>query len=170
MVGSRRERGRRLLWVAGTIGVVHAGFSLYWALGGRWLLPTVGQWAVRLADRSPVAAGVALGAVAAVKLTASAVPVLVEAGTLPGRRAWRAAEAGGAALLLVYGLFNVVVAWAVLTGVITSAGGYDHAAEFGHAALWDPLFFLWGAFLAAGLTLTRTTRATAGGETRPVSR
>jgi hypothetical protein len=29
------------------------------------------------------------------------------------------------------------------------------AAQLGHAALWDPLFLIWGALLAAGLRLTR---------------
>lgn len=28
------------------VGLAHAAFSFYWALGGRWLLPTDGQWAV----------------------------------------------------------------------------------------------------------------------------
>ena len=145
---------------------MHAGFSLYWALGGRWLLPTVGQWAVRLADDSPVAAGFGLGAIALVKVAGSVVPVLVEAGALPGRRWWRRAEAAGAALLVVYGLLNMVVAWAVLAGLITSASGYDHSAEIGHAALWDPLFFVWGACLAAGLILTRTAKPTPDGLSR----
>jgi hypothetical protein len=61
-------------------------------------------------------------------------------GTLPGRLVWRAAAACGAALLLVYGLFNIVVGWAVLTGVITSPGGYNHAGEHGPAVCG--IFFL----------------------------
>ncbi len=148
----------RLLVAAAVAGLVHAAFSLYWAVGGRWLLPTVGQWAVRLADGSPVGAGAALGVIALLKVVGALVPLAVEAGALPGRRWWRRAEAGGAGLLLVYGLGNMLIAWAVLAGIVTSADGYDRAAELGHAALWDPLFFLWGAGLAAGLSVTRTPR------------
>ena len=49
----------------------------HWALGGRWLLATVGQWAVDLSARAPLAAGAALGLVALVKLLAAVIPVAV---------------------------------------------------------------------------------------------
>lgn len=156
MSGPRRL-GVRLLFGAAAVGLVHAGFTLYWALGGRWLLRTVGAWAVRLAEDRPVATAVTLGVVAAVKIAGSVVPVLVETGHVRGRRRWRALEWAGAAALIAYGLLNVTVAWAVLGGLITTAGGYDPAAEWGHGALWDPLFLLWGLLLAAGLVMTRTT-------------
>ena len=47
------------------LGLTHAGFSAYWALGGRWLLGTVGEWAVRMAlgggyDRAAMIGHVAL--------------------------------------------------------------------------------------------------------------
>lgn len=147
--------GSRLLLSATAVGLVHAAFTVYWATGGRWLLPTVGAWAVRLADERPGAAGAVLGLVAVVKVAGSVVPVLVETGHVGGRGRWRAVEWAGAAVLIGYGLLNVVVAWAVLAGVITSAGGYDRTAEWGHAAIWDPLFLLWGVLLAAGLWTTR---------------
>ena len=39
----RHERAARAcVWTACAAGVVHALFSLYWALGGSWLLDTVG--------------------------------------------------------------------------------------------------------------------------------
>ena len=147
--------GRRLLLGACAVGLVHAGFSLYWALGGWWLLNTVGQWAVQWAEQAPVAARLALTGVAAVKIAGAAVPLLVDAGRLPWRRFWRTVSALGAGVLIVYGAGNTLVAWAVLSGLITVAGGFDPAAQLGHAALWDPLFFLWGALLAAGLWATR---------------
>ncbi len=43
----------------------------------------------------------------------------------------------------------------MLAGLIATPGGYDRQAQIGHAALWNPLFFLWGALLLAGLALTR---------------
>ena len=150
--------GVRLLVAAAAVGLVHAGFTIYWAVGGRWLLRTVGSWAVELVDDRPGVAGAVLGVVAVVKISGSLVPVLVEAGRVGGRRRWRALEWTGAVVLLGYGLLNVVVAWAVLGGLVTSADGYDRSAELGHAALWDPLFLLWGLLLAAGLATTRTRR------------
>jgi len=148
--------GVRLLVAAAAVGLVHAGFTIYWAAGGRWLLRTVGSWAVELADDRPRAAGAVLGVVALVKIAGSVIPVLVETGHVGGRRRWRALEWAGAVVLVGYGLLNVLVAWAVLGGLLTSAGGYDRSAELGHAALWDPLFLLWGLLLAAGLATTRT--------------
>ena len=142
---------------AAVVGLVHAGFSAYWALGGRFLLDTVGQWAVDLADRSPGVTAVGLGAVAVAKAAGAVVPLLVEARRLPGRRVWRALAWVGGVVLVLYGGANIVVAWLVLRGVVEPEGGYDERAMLGHAALWDPLFLLWGALLVAGLALSRGT-------------
>lgn len=64
---SRGPRETQLLGATAAAGVVHTGFSLYWALGGRWLLPTVGEWAVDAVREAPVASTLLLLAVAAVK-------------------------------------------------------------------------------------------------------
>ena len=152
---SRLALSRALVWVAALVGVVHAGFSAYWATGGQWLLSTVGQWAVDLSQESPVAAGAGLGAVALVKLLAAVVPVAVAHGRLPGRTLWRGVSWAGGVLLLVYGGLNVVVSGAVLLGAIRPEGGYDADAMKGHALLWDPLFVLWGAALVLSLWLSR---------------
>ena len=72
---ARTHTGRGLVWVAAAAGVVHAAFSLYWALGGTWLLATVGRWAVDLGRDEPALAGIALGLVTLVKLAAALVPV-----------------------------------------------------------------------------------------------
>ncbi len=136
---------------------MHAAFSAYWALGGQWLLDTVGAWAVNLVNRAPLLSAVVLGMVAIVKFAGAAVPLLVEYQRLPGRHLWRVLEAIGSAVLIVYGVLNVAAAWAVLGGIIVAADGYNRAAELGHAALWDPLFLLWGVLLAAGLRYTRAT-------------
>lgn len=148
---------RRLLTAAAVVGLVHAAFSAYWAAGGRWLLDTVGQWAVDLADRSPVVTALGLGAVAVAKAAGAVVPVLVEAGRIGARRLWRALSWAGGTALLLYGGANTLIAWLVLGGVLTPEGGYDHRAMVGHAALWDPLFLAWGVLLVAGLTLSRGT-------------
>ena len=149
------QSGLVALRLAAGVGVVHGLFSLYWALGGRWLLDTVGSWATDLADNSPVAAGLTLLVVAVIKFAGAAVPLLVEGNRLSGRRRWRLAEWGGAAFLVLYGGVNTAIAGLVVLGVIVPDGGYDRAAMIGHAALWDPLFLLWGLFLGVGLLLTR---------------
>jgi hypothetical protein len=138
-------------------GCVHAGFSLYWALGGDWLLPTVGQWAVRLAEERPVQAGLTLAVVGVVKLLGALLPLWWAAGRLAPRRAWRWLFTAGAVVLVVYGGLNVAVAWAVLTGVIHTPDGIDRTAQLGHATLWDPLFLVWGICLALGLRAARTS-------------
>ena len=138
-------------WVAAVAGSVHAGFSLYWAFGGQWLLDTVGKWAVELSAEAPLGAGLALGAVALAKLLAALIPVGVAYGRLPWPRVWRTVAWGGGSLLVVYGGINVVVSASVLGGLIRPVGGYDVAAMIGHALLWDPLFFVWGAALLASL-------------------
>lgn len=140
--------------------MVHAGFSLYWALGGRWLLATVGQWAVDLSGRAPLAAGAALGLVALVKLSAAVIPVAVAYDRIPGRRVWRAVSWAGGLLLVFYGGINAVVSNVVLLGVVQPEGGYDRQAMQGHAFLWDPLFALWGGALVLSLWLTRPNAAT----------
>jgi hypothetical protein len=146
---------RSLVWLACIAGTVHAGFSLYWALGGQWLLATVGQWAVQLSAEAPLQAGLGLGIVAAVKLLAATIPVAVAYGRMPRQRFWRAVSWAGGLLLVVYGGVNTLVSGAVLGGVVRHAGGYDLPAMIGHASLWDPLFFLWGTALVLSLWYSR---------------
>ncbi|WP_110852827.1 DUF3995 domain-containing protein [Georgenia satyanarayanai] len=148
---------RSWLWVACVAGLVHAGFSASWAVGGEWLLDTVGQWAVELRRSSPVVAAWGLAGIALVKSLAALVPVVVDRGRLPGRRLWRGLSWAGGAALLVYGGVNVVVSNAVLA--TRDPATYDRAAMVGHAWLWDPLFALWGGALLAHLWLSRPGRA-----------
>lgn len=140
---------------AAAVGLVHAAFSLSWALGSRWLLPTIGEWATDWAARSPTTVPVVLLLITVAKVAGAVVPVLVERGRLPGQRWWRAAEWIGAAGLLLYGLVNAVVAAAVLSGLLTREGPRDEQALWGHAVLWDPLFALWGGLLAVALWRSR---------------
>ena len=129
---------------------MHAAFSAYWALGGRWLLETVGAWAVDLLDDSPVVAGAGLLLVAAVKLAGAWAPLLADQGRLPGnRRAWRGLFWAGAGVLVVYGALNTMGAW-----IGIAIDGFT-AARVGHAVLWDPLFLVWGVLLALGLRAGR---------------
>jgi len=155
VVRSPGRLSRLLVWVAGAAGVVHATASLYWAVGGQWLLATVGQWAVDLSARAPLRAGIALGLVALVKLVAAAVPIAVAYGKVRWRRFWRAVSWMGGSVLVIYGGINIVVSAAVLRGLIRPEDGYDLEAMRGHAYLWDPLFFLWGSALVLSLWFSR---------------
>jgi hypothetical protein len=152
---------RALVWTAGLAGVVHAGFSLYWALGGRWLLATVGQWAVDLSTDAPLASGIALGLVAAAKFLGATIPIGVAYGRVPWPRLWRGISWAGGLLLVAYGGVNTIAALAVLAGAIRPEGGYDANAMMGHAFLWDPLFLLWGGALVVSLWLSRESVGTA---------
>ena len=119
--GANTARG--LAWVALALGLVHAGFSAYWAVGGRWLLGTVGEWAVSLADRDPPRAGLALGGVALVKAAAAVIPALLAYGRMPWPRVWRTISWVGAVALVLYGGANVAISGAVLAGLVTADGG-----------------------------------------------
>jgi hypothetical protein len=111
---------RLLVWVAGVAGVLQATASLYWALGGQWLLATVGQWAVELSAQAPLAAGVALGLIALLKLLAATIPIAVAYGKVPWARFWRAVSWAGGLLLVAYGGVNTAVSAAVLAGASPS--------------------------------------------------
>lgn len=155
-VGERRRVvwARVWVWVAAVAGLIHAGFSGYWATGGLWLLDTVGQWAVDLRNSSPVGSAVGLAVIALVKAAAALVPVAVAYDRACRPRVWRATTWVGATALVLYGGVNTLVSNAVLVGIIGS-GSYDRAAMVGHAWLWDPLFLLWGAALLVHLWLSR---------------
>jgi hypothetical protein len=148
-----RERSAEgyLLMGAASVGLAHAAFSLYWALGGRWLLPTVGQWAVEYAREEPLAAGLLLVFIAAVKCAVAILPLVASRRPLPGQTVWRGLAWLAAIVLTGYGALNSVVAWLVLGSVLEPEGGFDRQAMIGHAYLWDPLFLVWGVLLGTGL-------------------
>ncbi|GAA5228213.1 DUF3995 domain-containing protein [Paeniglutamicibacter antarcticus] len=147
----RTTLGWILVWVACIAGSVHAGFSVYWAVGGQWLLATVGQWAVTLSVEAPLRAGLVIGMVAMGKLLAAVIPVAVAYGRFRRRKFWRAVSWAGGLLLVFYGGLNMILSAAVLGGAIRPADGYDVEAMMGHAWLWDPLFLMWGLALVVSL-------------------
>lgn len=72
----------RWFWVAGVIGSVHGAWSVYWALGGTWMLASVGQWALEAAADPSPAATAGLWGVALVKFIAAWVPLFAHRGLL----------------------------------------------------------------------------------------
>ena len=128
----------------------YALVDLYWALGGRALLSTVGGYVEQLARR-----GGALPVLIALAATTAKVAggVLALALARPwGRvvpRGWLlAGSAGASALLVVYGGVNVLLEALVLSGVIHPAGSVNRTALRWHAGVWDLWFLVWGILLA----------------------
>lgn len=158
---TRRGLSLWCIWTACIIGLVQAAFSMYWAVGGPSLLDTVGRWAVEQSYRAPRRTGFFLALVALAKVGGAVFPVALAYGMLsrPGR--WRRFIWAGAVLLVLYGGANTLVSNVVLAGLVRPGGGYDRAAMIGHAWLWDPLFFLWGAALLGYLLLSRPAERSA---------
>jgi len=148
---ARRDSTNRWLRLAAFFGAVHAGFSLYWASGGTWLLDTLGARIVT------AFAGLewVLYPLGLLKLVGAVAPLWLHRRGWPARRFWRLVCWLGAALLVAWGGVNAVVGNLVLGGVFTSTDGFDRAGMIGHAYLWDPLFLAWGIALVAGLITSR---------------
>lgn len=144
--------GRRALLLAGLLGSLHAAFSIYWGVGGDWLVATLGTRMVEAFDGWEWL----LVPVGLVKLVAAWFPALVARAGWPARRLTRAACWLGATVLVVWGGLNTVVGSLVLAGAIVPDGGVDRPGMIGHAFLWDPLFALWGGALLVAMVLTRT--------------
>jgi hypothetical protein len=143
-------------WAALVAGLAYAGISIYWGLGGTWLLDTVG---------GPLAAGgrsgrawvtAAVWAAAGLKVIAAVVPVLAVGRAavsrpLPWRRLLLVLAWAEAVILTLYGLVLTVVGLLVQSGLIRAGAGADHRALAWHAYLWDPWFLLWGLLVTAAL-------------------
>ena len=168
--GHRSRIARIAVVTACCAGVLHAASSFYWAFGGRWLLATVGAWAVEAAEDAPAVTGLVLGTVGLVKLLAAVIPLAVEAGRAPWPRLWRAVCWVGAPVLVVYGGLNIAVSGAVLLGAIPVDGGFDRVAMAGHVFLWDPLFLIWGVALMVWLFCSRAPKASQQNEFRAKNR
>ncbi|WP_414122919.1 DUF3995 domain-containing protein [Corynebacterium nuruki] len=143
--------------VAAVAGVVHGGFSIYWGIGGAWLVDTLGEDLVEQWQEHPAL----LLPVGVVKILAALLPLLLlRSPGQPGKpglwhRLLQVVSWAGAVLLSLWGGVNTVTGNLVLSGIVEPDGGYDHDGMVGHAWLWDPLFLLWGVALAVGLWLSR---------------
>ena len=140
------------LALAAVFGAVHAGFSLYWSMGGTWLVWSLGsnlQASFKGWEWVLVPVGV-------VKLVAALAPVELARRGWPVRRLTRSACWLGALGLVGWGAANTVAGNLVLAAVIHPRSGFDRPGMIGHAFLWDPLFLAWGVALGFGLFVSRT--------------
>jgi hypothetical protein len=168
---SRSRVGRFFLAIAGVAGGIHAGFSLFWAVGGTWLLDTVGEGAVEFQRAHPWGTAALLVVVGTGKAAGAVLPAVVEwRSGMRFRRAIRFLSWIGGCLLVVYGTTYAAVSAGVLAGAIAVPGGIDRRGMQGHAMLWDPLFAVWGATLLVGLWLTRRPRTSVRASERGTGR
>jgi Protein of unknown function (DUF3995) len=146
-------------WAACACGLAYVAISLYWALGGSWLLATVGA---SLAGTASVAVRFAVWAAVVLKAIAAFLP-LVTIGAL-GRlsRGWerwlRRLTWIEALILTGYGLVLTAAGLLVQSGVIAPAANADRRALRWHAFLWDPWFLVWGLLVTIALVQGRRRR------------
>ncbi len=156
----QQRQARGAACAAAALGVAYAAISAYWALGGTWLLSTVGGSLERVArgHRAPVEAG--LWAVVLLKLVASALPLASLSARLDRR--WttiaRRLTIVEAVILTLYGLVLSAAGWLVQAGVIAHGAGADRRALAWHAFLWDPWFLAWGLLVCATLWRSASRR------------
>lgn len=157
----RGPRGLRLAQAAGVVGLSFAAVSVYWGLGGTWLLDTVSHSMAEQARAGE--AGVIVTAWIAVVLKAIGVALPLLALRPMTRPAWtrraRALTWVQVAVLMTWGLLQTAGSLLLLAGVIQSTT--DHRVLAWHAFIWDPWFVVWGLLVAGALRSSRP-RATSG--------
>ena len=142
------------------VGLAYAAIIVYWAVGGRWLLNTVGISLSQPGQARHLAALLAVWGAAAVKAAAALLPLLA-VGVWPRtangglRRLARALSWIEAAILTGYGLVLTASGLLVQAGVIKAAAQADRLALKWHACLWDPWFLIWGIFVFLALWRSR---------------
>jgi hypothetical protein len=169
-VSQRRPaaKGLRLAQAACGAGLAYAAVSVYWALGGTWLLDTVGGTLEQQGRTGNPGIIVAVCAAAVLKVIGAIVPLAavgVTSGqaTIARRRQVRALAWLEAAILTIYGLVLTAAGLLVQSGAIAPAASADHRALAWHAYLWDPWFLLWGALVTAALVRSRQPGAPSAG-------
>jgi hypothetical protein len=162
--GQRRPaaKGLRLAQAACGVGSAYAAVSVYWALGGTWLLDTVGGTLEQQGRTGNPGIILAVCTAAVLKVIGAIVPLAavgVTSGqaTIAGRRRVRLRVLAWleATILTIYGLVLTVAGLLVQSGAIAPAASADRPALAWHAYLWDPWFLLWGALVAAALARSR---------------
>ncbi|HEY6313019.1 MAG TPA: DUF998 domain-containing protein [Streptosporangiaceae bacterium] len=142
------------------VGLAYAAISVYWAVGGRWLLNTVGISLSQPGQAGHLAALLGVWAAAGVKAFAAVLPLLaigVWPRTANGglRRLARVLTWVEAAILIGYGLVLTASGLLVQAGAIKAAAHADRLALKWHAYLWDPWFLIWGIFVFLALWRSR---------------
>ena len=128
----------------------YAVVDLYWALGGRALVSTVGGYVEQFARRGGALPILVAAATMVAKLAGGLLALaLVRPWGRVVPRGWLlAGSAAASALLVVYGGVNVLLGALVLSGAIHPGGSMDRTALRWHVGVWDLWFLVWGVLLA----------------------
>jgi hypothetical protein len=137
-------------YAAGVAAFAYALVSLYWALGGRGLISTVGGYVEQFARRGGAAPVLLAWAVTAVKVAGGflALALVRPWGRLVPRRWLLIGSAGASVVLIAYGGLYVIGGALVLADVIPPSPSTDMTALRWHVGLWDLWFLVWGILLA----------------------
>jgi len=157
-------------YAAAVAAFTYALISLYWAVGGRGLVSTVGGYVEQFAHRGgaiPVLLALA-ATVAKVAGGLLALALVRPWGRVVPPRWLLAGAAAASALLVAYGAVNVAAGALVLSGVIHPAGSVDRTALRWHVGVWDLWFLVWGTMLALA-TASYWRRSRADGARKPVA-
>jgi hypothetical protein len=157
----RDQLGLAAAAAALVVGLAYVAFSAYWALGGTWLLATVGSSLVT-ADQSATVV-MAVWAAVVLKSIGALLPFYLRHSAPPSKwhgRLRLLAWAEGAVLTL-YGFVFTSTDLLVQAGVIHPGRAADRRALVWHTYLWDPWFLVWGVLVVLALALTpaKGTRA-----------
>jgi hypothetical protein len=164
-----RETGLRLARAACIVGLLFAAVSVYWGLGGTWLLDTIPESFERQARAGEAGIFVAVWAAAVLKIIAAVLPLLaLRRMTRPmwSRVLWVLAWVA-AVFLTLYGLVQTAGAQLAHAGVIDAAAGTGDRSLVWRAFVWDPWFLIWGLIVVAALLHGRRYRAQAAAHVRP---
>ena len=128
------------------VGLLYAAVSIYWGLGGTWLLNTIGGALEKQGRAGHAGIVFAVWAAVALKVIAAALPMVAlrrQISPARDRTIWLLAwiEAG---TLTIYGLALTAAGLLVQAGAIRAPATADHRALAWHAYLWDPWFLIWG--------------------------
>lgn len=137
-------------YAAGVVAFAYALVSLYWALGGRGLISTVGGYVEQFAHQGGAAAVLLAWAVTAAKVAGGllALALVRPWGRLLPRMWLLIGSAAASVVLIAYGGLYVIVGALVLADVIHSSQSTDITALRWHVGLWDLWFLVWGILLA----------------------
>jgi Protein of unknown function (DUF3995) len=146
----------RAAQAAFVVGLAYAGISVYWGLGGSWLLDTVGGTLEAQGRAGSASVVLAVWAAAGLKVVAAILPLLATGSVLrPARLRWlRILAWVEAVILTLYGLVLTAAGLLVQSGVLSTSANADHRALAWHAYLWDPWFLLCGLLVTTALLRT----------------
>jgi hypothetical protein len=141
-----------LAQAACVVGLLFAAVSVYWGLGGTWLLDTTNESIERSARAGETGVYIAVWAAAVLKLMAAVLPWLALRplqNPTWSRRVWVLAWAA-AAITTIYGLLATTLAQLTLHDVI-NASAVDDRRHVWLAFVWEPWFLVWGLMIGAAL-------------------